>query len=110
MLDAINMRFVQYFNTSPCDNLHCAWERAFQFNVTLPEVVALPEVDGWRYEKGPSIVCAGLVSVGHADGRGLRVRLQRGRAGPQGRHPVGHLRDRLDRPPQGVLRLHPAAQ
>ncbi|KAJ4459662.1 hypothetical protein PAPYR_4412 [Paratrimastix pyriformis] len=62
MLDAINMRFVQYFNTSPCDNLHCAWERAFQFNVTLPEVVALPEVDGWRYEKGPSIVCAGLVS------------------------------------------------
>jgi len=64
-LRGLNQRFVKYYNMEPCGDLTCAHQRAISLNMTLSEVAALPEIDGWRYyDTGkPSIVCATVVSA-----------------------------------------------
>jgi len=62
VLESINMRFNKYYHALPCDDMKCAQIRAFELNTTLGDILALPEIDGWLYAKGPSIVCAGVVA------------------------------------------------
>jgi len=55
---ALNMRL----GTQNLSVAEIAYEAA-QRNITIPELMAIPEVDGWQYSDGVSYVCSALVAA-----------------------------------------------
>lgn len=99
ILQGINMRFVKYYHVPECPDMRCALERAVQLNVTIGEVMALPEIDGWLYAKGPSIVCAGLVAHVWREGGVLTMDFNAGEQDPKDIYQMGLFDPEwLDRP------------
>lgn len=69
VLEAINQRLVHVLGLPACTTLACVWDSVEKFNLTLSDVIAIPEQDEWIYSHrlltppiaGPSLVCNGLV-------------------------------------------------
>jgi len=60
---AVSMRFREVYHIPEwdCRSVTCLYDVCNKYNLTLEEVVIIPERDGWLYSGKESIVCAGLV-------------------------------------------------